>query len=79
MLGIYLKVQSSIMKRIKEISVKVIHSDGSMVSYIYTSNAEYLSDVLLDEGLAQGNQGEYGFFICTVDGEDAIYEKNGAY
>lgn len=63
----------------KTITVEVLHGDGSTKSFTYTTSAEFLGEVILDQGLVQGEEGEYGLYILTVDGEDAVYEDDGAY
>ena len=63
----------------KTITVEVLHGDGSTKSFTYTTTAEYLGEEILSEGLVQGEEGEYGLYILTVDGEDAVYEDDGAY
>ena len=63
----------------KTIVVEVVHSDGSEKSFTYHTDEEYLGAVLLSEGLIAGEEGAYGLYIITVDGEDAIYEESGAY
>ena len=44
---------------------------GASKEFSYNTPAEYLGELLVDEGLAQGEQGAYGLFITTVDGETA--------
>ena len=63
----------------KSFTVEVIHGDGSEKTFTYQTDAEYLGEVLLDEGLIQGEVNQFGLYIITVDGEDAIYEEDGAY
>ena len=53
----------------KEITVTVIHADQSEKDFTYNTDAEYLGEVLLDEGLIAGEDGDYGLFVKTVDGE----------
>lgn len=53
----------------KEITVTVIHADQSEKDFTYNTEAEYLGEVLLDEGLIAGEEGDYGLFVKTVDGE----------
>lgn len=55
----------------KEITVTVIHSDGSSKNYTYHTDEEYLGAALLAEGLIAGYEGDWGFVVETVDGEDA--------
>ena len=63
----------------KTFTVEVVHSDGNEKTFTYHTDAEYLGDVLLDEGLIAGDVGQFGLYINTVDGEDAIWEEDGSY
>lgn len=51
----------------KTITVSVVTSDDTQ-SFTYSTNREYLADVLLDEKLVEGSETEYGLFITTVNG-----------
>lgn len=55
----------------KEITVTVVHGDGSEKDFSYNTDEEYLGTVLLDEGLIAGEDGDYGLFITSVDSEEA--------
>ena len=59
----------------KEIDVIVTHADQTENTFTYQTDAEYLADVLLENGLAEGESGSYGLFITTVDGETADSSK----
>ena len=59
----------------KEISVVVTHADKSENTFTYQTDAEYLGEVLLDEGLIAGEDGPYGLYILTVDGETVDESK----
>lgn len=50
----------------KAITVEVVTSDDSK-TFNYTTDSEYLADVLLDEQLVSGSESEYGLFITTVN------------
>ena len=63
----------------KSFTVEVVHGDGTKKTFTYQTDAEYLGEVLLAEGLIQGKEGQFGLYILTVDGEDAIFEKDGSY
>ena len=54
----------------KEITVTVVHGDGSEKEFTYHTDEEFLGPVLLDDGLIKGDEGEFGIFINTVDGEE---------
>lgn len=77
--GIYCITRPDPVAGNKTITVDVVHQDGSSKSFTYTTPAEYLGEVLLEEKLIQGEQGPYGFYITEVDGEQAIFESDGAY
>ena len=62
----------------KTFTVKVTHSDGSEKTFTYQTDAEYLGEVLLAEGLIAGDVGQFGLYINTVDGEDAIWEEDNS-
>lgn len=55
----------------KSIVVQVIHGDESVKEFTYRTDLEYLGEVLQKEKLVEGEQGVYGLFIITVDGETA--------
>ena len=59
----------------KEIIISVIHADQTENIFTYQTDAEYLADVLLESGLAEGEESTYGLFIQTVDGETADNSK----
>ena len=63
----------------KTITVTVVHADCTSKDFTYQTDAEYLGEVLVAEGLVEGEDSEYGLYITKVDGEDAIYEENGSY
>ena len=55
----------------KEITVIVVHGDGSEKEFVYETDAEYLGDVIVSENLVTGEKGSYGLFITAADGETA--------
>ena len=63
----------------KTFTVEVVHSDSAKKSFTYHTDAEYLGEVLLAEGLIAGEDSQYGLYIITVDGEDAVWEEDGSY
>lgn len=60
----------------KTIVVEVVHGDQSAKEFTCQTDKEYLGQVLLDEKLAEGEQGQYGLFITVVDGEEAQADQN---
>ena len=63
----------------KNVTVTVVHGDGSETVFQYATDAEYLGDVLVAEKLVNGEMGQYGLYFDTVDGEQAVWETNQAY
>lgn len=55
----------------KNIAVTVIHGDKTEKTFTYQTDAEYLGTVLEENGLVQGEDGDYGLFITEADGESA--------
>ncbi len=55
----------------KKVSVEVIHGDGKAETFEYSTEAEFLGEILKENELVEGEEGEYGLFITSVDGEKA--------
>lgn len=53
----------------KTVTLQVVHGDGSAKDFKVSTDAEYLGEALLNEKLIEGENGEYGLFVKTVDGE----------
>lgn len=63
----------------KQITITVVHGDGSSKEFVCATDEEYLGSVLLSEGIAEGVDGPYGLEIHSVDGEKASWEENQSY
>ena len=79
MLGIWLLTRPETQEGAKEITVTVVHKDGSEKVFTYHTDEEYLGPVLLAEGLVEGEQGPYGLYIKAVDGVTADYDVDQSY
>ena len=55
----------------KTIVVQVVHGDQSTKDFTCQTDAETLGEVLVEEKLAQGEEGPTGLFVTVVDGEEA--------
>ena len=55
----------------KTIKVLVVHGNKEEKTFEYQTDAKYLADVLKVEHLVEGEEGEHGLFITSVDGEKA--------
>lgn len=75
MFGIYQFTRPEAAEGGKNISVTVVHGDESEKVFEYQTEEEYLAPVLTGEGLVEGEDGEYGLFITSVDGEQADEAK----
>lgn len=69
--GVYRFTRGAVSQGSKNITVDVIHKDGSLKTFTYDTDREYLGEVLTDENLVSGGSGAYGMFITSVDGETA--------
>ena len=77
--GIYLFSRTAPQAGEKHITVEVVHSDGGTRTFSYDTEHGYLGEVLVEEELIQGEEGPYGLYITVVDGEEAVYERDGGY
>lgn len=55
----------------KTVTVTVVHGDGSSKDFTVKTDKETLGEALVDEKLVEGENGPYGLFVKTVDGETA--------
>ena len=79
MLGIWMSARPETQEGSKAYTVAVVHKDGTVKNFAYRTDAEYLAEALLEEGLVSGEDSQYGLTIITVDGEAAVWEKDNAY
>lgn len=54
----------------KTIEISITHKDGTVKELTLHTDAKYLLDAIRekDENLIQGEQGQYGLYIKTIDG-----------
>lgn len=79
LVGVYFATKPQAQAGGKEITVVVVHADGSEKRFTYQTEEEYLGPVLLAEKLVEGENGQYGLEIAKVDGEEASWETDKAY
>jgi len=63
----------------KSFQVVVTDLDGKQTTFDYTSDKAMLGDALVAEGLVEGEIGEYGLYITSVNGISLDWEKDGKY
>ena len=79
LLGVYFITRPQPVDGMKNITVTVVHKDLSTKDFHCSTDAQYLGTVLLDEGIVEGEQGPYGLFIQSADGEQAVFENDGGW
>jgi hypothetical protein len=67
----------------KEITIEVVNSKEKSEVYELKTDAEYLQQAMEEakkEGLTfEGENGDYGLMVTSVNGERAVFDKDGAY
>ena len=78
---VYFAFRSRPVEGNKEITIEVLGKDKPSEVYELKTDAEYLRQAMEEaEGLTfDGEDGEYGMMVYTVNGETADFEKDGAY
>ncbi len=76
MLALWLHFSPKTASGEKTITVEITHSDGTVKSLALQTQEEFLAPALEKENLISGEEGEYGLFIHTVDGEFADSAQN---
>jgi hypothetical protein len=61
------------------VTVIVVHKDGSEKVFEVETDALYLGEVLLEEGIVEGEVGPYGLMISAADGEVADWNVDQSY
>ena len=79
LLGVYFITRPETVRGAKTFTVTVVHRDETAKTFTYHTDQEYLGKALLDKGLIQGEDGPYGLYVTTVDGETADYDTDGGY
>ena len=57
----------------------VVDQDGKETLFEIHTDKEIVGEALQDVGLIEGEEGEYGLFVKTVNGITADYDKDGVY
>lgn len=78
LVGVYFATRPETSQGAKEITVTVIHKDGTAKTFTCHTDEEFLDKVLLAEGLIPEGNIVDGMFT-TVDGETASWEADQAY
>lgn len=63
----------------KAFTLTVTDKAGKETSFNVTTEKKTVGEALLDEGLIEGDAGQYGLYVTSVNGIEAVYEKDGTY
>lgn len=82
--GVYFFFGPKTMKGSKEYTLEVVNDEGRVTEYAGRTDEEYLRKALeeLEEAKdfsMEGEDGEYGLYITTVNGVTADFAADGAY
>lgn len=79
MAGVFFLTRPETSQGAKTITVTVVHKDGTSKDFTCQTDEEYLGSVLLAEEIVEGEQGEFGLYFNTADGETADYSVDGGW
>ena len=77
--GIYFFLLPATSKGAKTYTLTVVHADKNSKDFTLHTDEEYLGAALKNEKLISGSESEWGMMVEIVDGEQAIWDKDGAY
>ena len=60
-------------------TVSVVDKEGVETDFEIHTDKETVGEALLDLGLIEGEEGNYGLYVKTVNGITADYDKDGVY
>lgn len=63
----------------KAFTLTVTDREGVETIFDIQTEKKTVGEALIDEGLIEGTEGEYGLYITKVNGIEAIYENDGTY
>ena len=60
-------------------TLSVVDQDGNETQFEIHTDKETVGEALLECGLVEGDEGEFGLYVKKVNGIEADYDKNGTY
>ena len=80
MAGLYVTTRPEAVEGSKQVTIQIVHKDGTEKNLKYGTDHAYLADLLLEKELVTGYASEeYGFTIESVDGVTADWAADNAY
>ncbi len=74
-LAVYFSSRPAAVPGGKHITVQVIHGDGSTKDFSVNTEQEFLDQALVEGGIVEDNQDQFGLYILTADGVTADESK----
>ena len=62
-----------------KITVIVVDADGNETDFVVNTDKETVGDALLEQNLIEGEEGDYGLYVKTVNGITADYDTDQTY
>lgn len=62
-----------------QFALKVIHKNGDEVNLEIHTNESTVGKALMELGVLDGEEGDYGLYIKTVNGETVDFDADGKY
>ena len=62
-----------------QIKAKVVYQNGTEKTFTVNTDKTNVGDAFVEVGLISGEEGQFGWFITTVDGEYHKWEDDGKY
>ena len=59
-----------------KITVIVVDADGNETNFVVSTDKETVGDALLELNLIEGEEGDYGLYVKTVNGITADYDTD---
>lgn len=77
----YVKFKPQAVEGAKTVAIEIVDDEGTSVEYEVHTDAEYLLEAMEDaEGLTfDGEDGDYGFTVYTINDVTADFNTDGAY
>lgn len=62
-----------------KVTVIVVDADGNETDFVINTDKETVGDALLEQNLIEGEEGDYGLYVTTVNGITADYDTDHTY
>lgn len=63
----------------KQFNFAVTSASGTVTEFVVKTDKQTVGEALIDAGLIAGEDGAYGLYVKTVNGETLDYDKDGKY